>query len=94
MLFFKHQLIAGVNDFLLFWRYFLIKFAQKLKETRVEKSITQKAVADYLGIKETSYQYYEYGKREPNYETLAKLSELFNLSTDYLLGITDNPEKL
>lgn len=68
-------------------------FAQRLKEARKASKITQKATADYLGIKETSYQHYEYGKREPNYETLVKLSNLFSVSTDYLLGQTDNPQR-
>lgn len=73
---------------------FLNAFSKRLKEVRVTKNITQRTVAQFLGIKETSYQHYEYGKREPNYDTLIKLAMYFEVSTDYLLGITDRMEKL
>ncbi|SNS03229.1 Helix-turn-helix [Anaerovirgula multivorans] len=69
----------------------MVLFAQRLKEIRVSQKITQKAVAEFLNIKETSYQHYEYGKREPNYETLFKLCHYFNVSADYLLGLSDDP---
>lgn len=71
----------------------MISFAQRLREIRISKKITQKSVADYLKIKETSYQHYEYGKREPNYETLVKLANFFNVSSDYLLGVSDDPTR-
>jgi len=71
----------------------LINFASRLKQVRESNKITQKAVAEFLGIKETSYQHYEYGKREPNYETLAKLSLYFQVSTDYLLGLSNDPKR-
>ncbi len=64
-------------------------FAERLKEVRISRNITQKAVADYLGIQETSYQHYEYGKREPNFDTLVKLAKYFDVSSDYLLGLSD-----
>ena len=68
-------------------------FPDRLKEIRKSKGITQKAVAEFLKIKETSYQHYEYGKREPNHETTIKLADYFNVSTDYLLGRSDNPTR-
>ena len=68
-------------------------FADRLKEIRKSKGITQKAVAEYLGIQTAPYQHYEYGKREPNHEKTIKLAEYFNVSTDYLLGLTDCPDR-
>ena len=52
---------------------------------------TQQDVADYLGITRQAYSNYEAGKREPDYETLLKIGEYFNCSTDYLLGNREDP---
>lgn len=54
------------------------------------KGVTQKAMAEYLGITEQAYQKYEYAMREPNHETTVKLADYFDVSTDYLLGRTDD----
>lgn len=64
-------------------------FSQRLKEVRILKGMTQKSVAEHLGISENAYQNYEYGKREPKYQTLVKLCRLFNVSADYLIGVVD-----
>ena len=40
--------------------------SMRLKELRKEKGVSQKAVADYLGITQRAYSYYETGQREPN----------------------------
>jgi len=61
-------------------------FPDRLKELRKSKGVTQKAVAEYIGILEQAYQKYEYGKHEPNHETTIKLADFFDVSVDYLLG--------
>jgi len=66
-------------------------FSEKLKQLRKAKGVTQKAVADAVGILEQSYQKYEYGKHEPNHAITVKFADYFEVSTDYLLGRTDNP---
>jgi transcriptional regulator with XRE-family HTH domain len=66
-------------------------FCERLKEMRVQRGLTQKALAIYLEIGENAYQNYEYGKREPNYETLVKLCKKLNVSADYLVGLVDKP---
>ena len=66
-------------------------FSNRLKECRIDKSKTQKDVADYLGISERGYQNYEIGKREPKIETLNKLADYLNVSIDYLTGRADKP---
>lgn len=66
-------------------------FATKLKETRISNNITQKQLSDFLGISERSYQNYEYGNREPSFDITIKLSDYLNVSIDYLLGRTNNP---
>ena len=68
-------------------------FADRLKEIRNAKGVTQKAMAEHLGITEQAYQKYEYAMREPNHEITVKLADFFDVSTDYLLGRSDNPRR-
>jgi len=69
------------------------KFAERLEALRIEKAVTQKAIANYLGISERAYQMYEYDKREPIQDDLIRLASYFNVSLDYLLGCSDSPER-
>ncbi|MFX3616421.1 MAG: helix-turn-helix domain-containing protein [Sporolactobacillus sp.] len=66
-----------------------------MTEIRKEFQKTQQNVADYLGVTRPAYTAYELGSREPDFETLQKLAEYFDVTTDYLLGRTDarHPEK-
>lgn len=64
--------------------------SERLKQLRDEKELMQKEVASYLNISTSAYGFYEQGKRTPTPEILSKLSDLFNVSVDYLLGKTDN----
>jgi Predicted transcriptional regulators len=59
---------------------------ERLKEKRIKSNLTQKAVAEELKISQSTYAGYETGKRQPDIETLLKLANLFETSTDYLLG--------
>ena len=68
-------------------------FSDRLKEVRNAKGITQKAMAEYLGITDRAYAKYEYAMREPNHETTIKLADFFDVSVDYLLGRSDNPKR-
>ena len=67
----------------------MIKFAERLRELRRERHVTQSNMADFLGIKLRSYQNYEGGDRRPDYEGLASLADYFGVTTDYLLGRSD-----
>jgi len=60
--------------------------AKRLRELRNEKGKKQHEVANYLGITRPAYTAYESGARQPDLETVKKLAEYFNCSTDYLLG--------
>jgi transcriptional regulator with XRE-family HTH domain len=62
---------------------------KRLEELRTEKRMTKKEVADYLQIDQSTYGKYELGKRQPDYETLDKLANLFNVSVDYILCRTN-----
>lgn len=63
---------------------------EKLKSLRIEKNLTQKQVADRIGLAISAVSSYESGTRYPSYDVFVKLSRLFHVSTDYLLGITDH----
>ena len=61
----------------------------RLKALREDSDIPQKELADYLNIKQNTYSQYENGQRQLPIDILKKLAEYFNVSTDYILGITD-----
>ena len=64
-------------------------FAQRLKELRTENNLTQKQVATKLGIRQQSYTRYENGAGEPSLDTLVAIAKIYNVSVDYLLGLTE-----
>ena len=67
----------------------LPKFAQRLKELRKEKGLTQVEMAKFIGRTESNYQKLEYGTVNVPALTLEKLADFFEVSTDYLLGRDD-----
>ena len=69
------------------------QLAAQFKKVRKEKGLTQKQVADGLGITEQSYQRYEYGKIVPSALVLIALADYFDVSLDYLVGRSDDPER-
>ena len=62
---------------------------EKLKSLRLEKKLTQKQVADRIGLAISAVSSYESGARYPSYDVLVRLAHIFHVSTDYLLGMTD-----
>lgn len=61
----------------------------RLTELREQLKMTQTAVAVALNMTPSSYSLYERGKRSPDYETLKKIANFYNVSMAYLLGETD-----
>lgn len=61
-------------------------FQKRLIEQRKLNNLTQTQVAEYLNVKQPSYIRYENGTSEPSFENLVKLADLFDVTTDYLLG--------
>ena len=61
----------------------------QLKAIRRERGKTQMQVADFLNIKQNAYSQYETGRREIPLALLARLSEYYEVSVDFLLGLTD-----
>lgn len=61
----------------------------RIKELREEKSLSQKQLAEAIGLKHQTISHYENSRLEPNLETIEKLCNYFEVSAGYLLGIED-----
>ena len=66
-------------------------FANRLKEIRKSKSISQLKLAMDLNMNQNTISRYETGQREPSINELIKIADYFNVSVDYLLERTNNP---
>lgn len=64
-------------------------FAERLKSLRREKSWSQQRLADELELSKSSVNMYERGEREPGFETMEAIADLFNVDMNYLYGRTD-----
>lgn len=61
----------------------------RLRQLRNDLGLLQKDLAKKVKLSQQTISLYESGKREPDYDTLKKLADFFNVSVDYLLGRTD-----
>ena len=62
----------------------------RMRELREDNDLTQKEVAEKLGITQRKYSYIETGTQQLTEEILIGLSKIYNVSTDYILRLTDN----
>ena len=67
---------------------------ERLTELKSSKQLMQKEIARGAGVPLRTYQRYENGEREPSASIIISLADFFGVSTDYLLGRTDNPQVL
>ena len=65
----------------------------RLRDLRTDKDLKQKDVADYLNCSQVAYSNYELGKRDIPTEVLVALAKFYGTTTDYILRLTDNPNK-
>ncbi|MBQ2729954.1 MAG: helix-turn-helix transcriptional regulator [Clostridia bacterium] len=65
----------------------------RLKDLREDSDLSQEDVANYLQMKQPQYSRYERGIRDIPTDVLIRLSRLYKTSTDYILGLTDNPKQ-
>ena len=65
------------------------KFAEKLKELRIESGLSQAELASKFHYTQSTLANWELGKRNPCYDTLIDISKFFNVSIDYLMGLED-----
>lgn len=63
-----------------------MEFTERLKTLRKQANLTQKQIADKMGISQPAYGDWERGVKRPTQDKLVKLAKLFNVSVDNLLG--------
>lgn len=70
----------------------MVDFGNTLKTLRIKENMTQAQLAVKIGLTKSVISAYENGIRMPSYDVLIRLSEIFKVSTDYLLGIENKQE--
>jgi len=65
-------------------------FAERLKELRIKNILTQVQLAEYISVSQSAIKHWENNQRVPNAEAVVTLAEFFRVSTDYLLGVSDD----
>ena len=68
-------------------------FKERLKDKRLEAGLTQAELAKKASVTTRTIQNYEMGVRKPTYEMLIAIADYFDVSLDYLVGRSDNPER-
>lgn len=68
----------------------MIDVGSKIKALRISQKITQNEFAERLGVTKSAISSYENGSRLPSYDILIKIARIFKVSTDYLLGCTED----
>lgn len=66
-------------------------YYRRIRELREDHDLTQAAVSRHLGMKQPQYFRYEQGYRDIPSDILIQLADLYETSTDYILGRTDDP---
>jgi len=69
----------------------VIIFKERLQQLRKEANLQQKELGAKVGMSANAISMMETGNRETTFEKLVILAEFFHVSTDYLLGVTDDP---
>ncbi len=68
-------------------------FPGRLQKLRERRRMNRRALGEQCDLSKTSIRKYERGEAEPKATTIVRLAEIFDTSTDYLLGNTDYPGK-
>ena len=68
-----------------------MRYYPRLRDLREDADLTQEALVKLLHMHKTTYTNYEQGKREPPFELIIRLAELYNVLIDYIAGIISEP---
>ena len=71
-----------------------MNYRTRIRNVREDRDLTQAQIGQILNKSQQGYNHIEAGRAELKIEDLAKLCEFYNLSADYLIGITDEEKKL
>lgn len=66
----------------------------RLRDLREDADLTQDELVQILGMPKTTYTNYEQGKREPPFSLIIRLAVMYNVSIDYIAGLTNTPTPL
>lgn len=79
-----------INHYILYveWSVESVDFGRKLKELRTNAKLTQAQLGELIGVTKSVISFYELQERSPSPDVLIKLSQVFHVTTDYLLGLT------
>ena len=66
---------------------------RRIKDLREDNDLTQKSIAQSLNCSQQVYSNYELGQRDIPTDILIKLSKFYDVSTDYILGLSDDPKR-
>ncbi|MEY2239413.1 helix-turn-helix domain-containing protein [Bacillus altitudinis] len=67
-------------------------FGKRITTLRKKAGLTQEELAKKLNVTRSALSQYELGTREPNYDLLLKIADFFEVTVDYLIGRSDNPD--
>lgn len=67
---------------------------KRIRDLREDHDLTQKKLAEKLNCSQQVYSNYELGQRDIPTDILIKLALYYNVSTDYILGLTQNPKRI
>lgn len=67
-------------------------YGERLRSLRKKKGMTMEELSDELDLGRSTYAGYENEYRKPQLETIIRLADFHNTSSDYILGLTDNPQ--
>lgn len=70
-----------------------MQYIKRIRDLREDNDLTQAQVAEYLGTSQTMYARYERGANELPIRHLMKLCDLYNVSSDYILGKTEKQKQ-
>ena len=66
---------------------------RRIRDLREDRDLKQRQLAEYLNCSQQVYSNYELGQRDIPTDVLIRLSDLYEVSVDYLLGLTKNPKR-
>ncbi len=66
---------------------------QRIRDLREDADKSQQEIADIFGMYLTTYRRYETGEREPPFNFIIRIAKFYNVSIDYIAGLTNNKSK-
>lgn len=69
-------------------------FGERIAEARKEKQLTQKKLAEIMGVSPMRINHYENNNREPDIESIKKLSDILDINPDWLIGLSEHKKRL